>query len=65
MSADERLGELESRYTLLEQTVSELNDVVTRQWQQLDTSKLRIERLEAALETLEHTKPVDSRPSHY
>ena len=65
MSADERLVELESRYTLLEQTVSELNDIVTRQWQQLDTSKLRIERLEAALETLEPTKPVDSRPPHY
>jgi uncharacterized coiled-coil protein SlyX len=60
-----RLDELETRYTLLEQSYQELNDVVTQQWRLIDAQTLRIKRLEASVENAEQGQPIDSPPPHY
>lgn len=63
--AEQRLDELESRYTLLEQSYQELNDVVTKQWSLIELQARRIERLEASIESAHQEQPVETPPPHY
>ena len=60
-----RLDELESRYTLLEQSVNELSEVVTGQWRLIEAQAHKLERLQSALESQPQEAPADSKPPHY
>ncbi|MTI09644.1 MULTISPECIES: SlyX family protein [Curvivirga] len=63
----ERLTEMEIKIAELEQTVSELNEVVTTQWAQIDKQSLenkilmqKIQRIEEGLKSMD-----DAPPPHY
>ncbi len=66
---EQRLAELETRVTFQEQTIQELNEVVTRQQTQIDRLEKEVENLKAHLASLapslvipaEEEKP----PPHY
>lgn len=64
-----RITELETRYTLQQDTLEQLSDVVWRQQQTIETLMKRIEALEARLrtvtESMEESAIDDGPPPHY
>jgi len=65
---DKARVELESRYTFLEQTVSELNDVVYGQSKKIDALEAALKKLRARLEDLAEGDAPAGReppPPHY
>lgn len=65
--SDDRLIEMEIKLSELEQMVVELNDVVTKQWAQVDRISIENKHLRQKISRLEHgLKPSDDvPPPHY
>lgn len=59
--------ELETKYTFLERTVSELNAVIYDQQNQIDRLEIAIKRITDRLDgdRSENDAPIDQRPPHY
>lgn len=68
MTPDERITELETRLTHLDDTVDQLNDIVTEQQMTIDRLEKRLKQVvQEHLEMKEQMAPeiTDSRPPHY
>jgi len=67
--SEKRLTELEVQLAHQSATVDELNDVVAKQWQEIDRLKKQLTRLTGRLEQVEDTLPKDASqdqpPPHY
>ena len=68
----ENLVDLQTRLAFQDHTISELNEVVTSQQQQIDTLQLQVKALHDKLNGLEDmmeksagSKPADEKPPHY
>lgn len=48
-SNTERLDDLEVKFSYQQETIDQLNDMVTKQWDLIDRLRLQIERLEGRL----------------
>lgn len=62
---DQRLTTLEMAVTHQEQTIHELSDVITRQWEAIDALKRDLSRLEATKADVDPEEEADRRPPHY
>ncbi len=66
---DERLAELETRVTFQDQTIQELNEVVTRQQAQIDRLVREVEALKLHLASLAPSPVIPAEeekpPPHY
>jgi len=64
-----RITELEVQLAHQSTTVDELNDMVAKQWQEIDRLKKQLTRLTGRLEQVEQTVPKgpadDQPPPHY
>ncbi len=65
--SSERLIEMEIKLAELEQMVIDLNDIVTKQWKEIDRLSVENKHLRQKLSRLEHgMKPADDvPPPHY
>jgi SlyX protein len=64
MTPEERLTELEIRYTHQQDMIEQLSDLVARQGRLLDALRAEIDRLRRQAEADEPTPP-NERPPHY
>lgn len=69
---NDRIIELESKFSFQEDTIAELNEVIIRQQRQLDDMALQMTRLAEQLEDLMAQRPgsqeasqIDEKPPHY
>ncbi|MAL79748.1 MAG: hypothetical protein CMN55_11675 [Sneathiella sp.] len=65
---DKRLMELELKFMEQEQMVSELSEMLNRQWQEIELLKNKLTRAQDRLITLEETLPASpghEKPPHY
>ena len=66
---DNRITELEVQLSHQNATIDELNDVVARQWHEIDLLKKKMSRLTGRLEQVEDSAPKgpadDQPPPHY
>ena len=62
---DQRLTTLEMAVTHQEQTIHELSEVITRQWEVIDAFKRDLSRLEATKADIDPEEEADRRPPHY
>ncbi|VAV89570.1 hypothetical protein MNBD_ALPHA08-2086 [hydrothermal vent metagenome] len=67
--SETRITELEVQLAHQSATVDELNDMVAKQWQEIDWLKKQLTRLTGRLEQVEQTLPKgpadDQPPPHY
>lgn len=68
--ADNRLDELESTLAFQAQSLDDLNEVIVKQWAEIDALKLELARLRARLVAMEQAMPdnaddKDPPPPHY
>jgi SlyX protein len=64
----ETINDLQSKLSFHEHTLSELNEVLVGQQQQIDKLNLHLKILQDRLEGIEHTIPntqQDEKPPHY
>jgi len=60
-----RLDEIEMRMAHQEQTIAELNDVITAQWKKIEALERQLGQLQGEMENIDQRAvPVD-RPPHY
>ena len=68
-SIEQRLDELEFRIAFQEDTITQLNDVITLQRDELDQLKRQltdvVETLQSAVQTGGSPSEIDERPPHY
>ena len=66
-SLETRLNDLEIRMAHQDQTISELNDVITAQWKQLEAMERQLRRFGEELEALDAMEgpPANQQPPHY
>jgi SlyX protein len=67
-SLDARVAELETRYTLQQDVIQQLSDVLWRQQQEVDALKQRVHSLERRVvdgSTTDAPTPDDDLPPHY
>ncbi len=65
---EKRLTELELKFTEQEQTISDLSDIVNRQWQEIEALKRKLVSAHDRLLSLEDTLPATpdaEKPPHY
>ncbi|MEO1939923.1 SlyX family protein [Candidatus Thioglobus sp.] len=67
---DNKITELEEKFSHLDHSVEELNDVIFRQTQKIDKLEAMIKHLSTQLEQLNDeqkgdTQVIDDRPPHY
>ncbi len=66
---EKRITELEVQLAHQTSTVDELNDMVAKQWHEIDRLKKQLTRLTGRLEQVEHSLPKgaseDAPPPHY
>ncbi|MEX0693272.1 MAG: SlyX family protein [Rhodospirillales bacterium] len=62
---EHRLTTLEMTVTHHEQSIHELSDVITRQWEAIDALKRNLARLEATKADIDPEDEADRRPPHY
>ena len=65
---DKRLTDLELKFMEQEQAISELSDIVTRQWQQIEALQRKLSHAHERIVTLEDavpTTPANEKPPHY
>ena len=68
---EDRIIDLEQKYSFQEDLVSQLSDIVARQQQQLDNHRLLLDHLAERLAALEHQGQVsgtgseNDKPPHY
>jgi SlyX protein len=64
MTPEERLTELEIRYTHQQDMIEQLSDLVARQGRQLDALRAELDRLRLQAEA-DGPSPPNERPPHY
>ncbi len=65
---DKRLTDLELKFMEQEQAISELSDIVNRQWQEIEQLKRKLSHTHERIVTLEDTLPAspgNEKPPHY
>ncbi|MEX0582887.1 MAG: SlyX family protein [Sneathiella sp.] len=65
---EKRLIDLELKFTEQEQTISELSDMVNRQWQEIERLKRKLVSTHDRILSLEDTLPASpdaEKPPHY
>jgi SlyX protein len=63
---DTRINDLEIRMAHQDQTIAELNDVITAQWKKLDALERQLHRLGEELEAMDGSEaPANQKPPHY
>jgi|JI10StandDraft_1071094.scaffolds.fasta_scaffold87804_2 uncharacterized coiled-coil protein SlyX len=63
--SEERITELEMRYTLQQDLVRQLSDVVLQQGRELDLLRGELERLRSRQHEAPNPINLDERPPHY
>jgi SlyX protein len=65
-TTDTRINDLEVRMAHQDQTIADLNDVITAQWKKLDALERQLKRMSEELETMDHGDvPANQKPPHY
>lgn len=68
-SDERRLEDLEVKFSFQQDTIESLNDIVTKQWQQIDQLKRQIERIEGRMQEMAEASPdaplQEPPPPHY
>jgi SlyX protein len=65
-TTDSRINDLEVRMAHQDQTIADLNDVITAQWKKLDALERQLKRLSEELETMDQGDvPANQKPPHY
>lgn len=65
-TTDIRINDLEIRMAHQDQTIADLNEVITAQWKKLDALERQLKRLGEELETMDQTEaPANQKPPHY
>ncbi len=63
---DTRIHDLEIRVAHQDQTIADLNDVITAQWKKLDAMERQLKRVSEELETMDQAEaPANQKPPHY
>lgn len=62
---DQRIVDLEVRYTHIERLLGELSDVVYAQQRAIDNLVVRVQALEERMRALSEQAPGDAVPPHY
>lgn len=66
ITPETRLQDLEIRMAHQDQTIADLNDVITAQWKKLDALERQLQRLGEELEAMDTGQPLASqKPPHY
>jgi SlyX protein len=61
-----RIDDLEIRLAHQDQTIADLNDVITAQWKKLDALERQLKRLSEELQTMDQgDAPANQKPPHY
>jgi SlyX protein len=64
--SDNRINDLEVRMAHQDQTIADLNDVITAQWKKLDALERQLKRVSEELETMDQGEaPANQKPPHY
>jgi SlyX protein len=64
--SDSRINDLEVRMAHQDQTIADLNDVITAQWKKLDALERQLKRVSEELETMDQGEaPANQKPPHY
>jgi SlyX protein len=65
-TTDTRINDLEIRMAHQDQTIADLNDVITAQWKKLDALERQLKRLSDELESMDvGDAPANQKPPHY
>ena len=65
-TTDTRINDLEIRMAHQDQTIADLNEVITAQWKKLDALERQLKRLGEELESMESgDAPTNQKPPHY
>jgi SlyX protein len=66
-TTEQRIDELEMRVAHQDQTISELNDVITAQWKKLEMMERQLRRLGEELEAMDGGEgpAANQKPPHY
>jgi SlyX protein len=65
-SIEERLQELEMRLAYQDNTISDLNDVITAQWKKIEALERQLLRLDEELRDIDSLEaPPNQKPPHY
>lgn len=66
-SMEEKIKYIEMTLAHQEQTITELSDVITEQWKEIELLKRRLDKTLAKIEQLEHGEEIaaDKKPPHY
>ena len=66
-TTEQRLDEMEMRIAHQDRTITELNDVITAQWKQLEAMARQLRRLGEELESMEggDAPSANQKPPHY
>ena len=64
---EQRIDELEMRVAHQDKTISDLNDVITAQWKQLEAMERQLRRFGEELEAMESMEgpAANQKPPHY
>lgn len=63
---DIRITDLEIRMAHQDQSIADLNDMITAQWKKLDALERQLKRLGDALENIDASDaPANQKPPHY
>lgn len=65
MNLDERVIDLQIRYTHQQDTIQQLSDMVAQQGRALEALRAEVEVLKRQLDGSKPTPPADERPPHY
>ena len=66
MTETSRLDALEIRFAHQEQTVNDLSEIVTTQWQHIEKLESQIKRLSEELQNMDQGRgSADQKPPHY
>jgi SlyX protein len=65
MNLDERVIDLQIRYTHQQDTIQQLSDMVAQQGRALEALRAEVEVLKRQLDGSKQTPPADERPPHY
>jgi SlyX protein len=65
-TTETRIQNLEIRMAHQDQTIADLNDVITAQWKKLDALERQLKRLSEELQTMDQVDvPANQKPPHY
>jgi SlyX protein len=65
-TTETRIQNLEIRMAHQDQTIADLNDVITAQWKKLDALERQLKRMSEELETMDQGDiPANQKPPHY